>query len=166
MAHRIDHHGRFVSDAAAVYAVLCSQEFLRARLAALGGEQSSLECYDQSGGEVRHHSRHGIPAEVLPPAVRTLSGGSLTVDRRESWRVAGGEYLGEVGISIPGVPGELGGTQRIVHLEPGSDLVAQGTISVPVPVLGGKIEESVLGYITELLDAEYEFTRDWLGEGR
>jgi hypothetical protein len=164
MARRIDQHGRFTSDAATVYAAVSAQDFLRARLAAVGGEQSSLECYEHAGGAVRHHSRHGVPAGVLPAAVRTLAGGSVTVDRRETWRAAGSEYLGEVGISIPGVPGELGGTQRIVELDSGSELAAEGTINIPVPVLGGKIEDSVLGYITELLDAEYEFTRDWLGE--
>jgi hypothetical protein len=164
MAHQIDHHGRFSSDAPTVYAAVSSRPFLLARLAELGGEHSSLESYEEDGGMVRHHSRHGIPADVLPQAVRTLAAGSLTVDRRESWRPGDGDYRGEVTIAIPGVPGELGGTQRIVAAGSGSELIAAGSVHVPVPLLGGRIEESVIGYITELLDAESEFTRHWLSE--
>ena len=97
--------------------------------------------------------------------MRTLLGGDLKIDRVETCRPdpAGG-YAGTTSVTIPGMPGELGGAMRLTDTAGGSEIVLDGSVRIPIPLVGGKIEESVADQISTLLDAEHEFTQDWLDQ--
>jgi hypothetical protein len=166
MARRIDHRSRFRWDAKTVYTTLVDPAYLDARLAALGGQHAQLaERTVEPDGRATVKLRHGVAGENLPPAVRTLLGGDLMIDRAETWRpLESGGYSGTVSVTIPAMPGEMGGTQRLSDAGTGSELIVDGSVSIPIPFVGGKIEETVVGQITKLLDAEHAFTQDWLDQ--
>lgn len=163
MARRIEHRTRFDRDPKTVHTALVDPEYLRARLAVLGGQGASLGGHTESGGTVTYRLRHGVAARDLPPAVRTLLGGDLKIDRTETWRPDGDGYAGTVAVTIPGVPGDLSATMRLVPVDGGSEHTVDGSVRVPIPLVGGKVEESIAEQLGRLLDAEGRFTRDWLG---
>jgi hypothetical protein len=165
MARRIDHRSRSRWDAKTVYTTLVDPAYLDARLAALGGQHAQVaERRVEPDGRATVKLRHGVAGKDLPPAVRTLLGGDLMIDRTETWRPDGrGGYAGTVSVTIPAMPGELGGTHRLSDSDSGSELVLDGSVSIPIPFVGGRIEETVAEQITKLLDSEHAFTEDWLG---
>jgi Protein of unknown function (DUF2505) len=166
MARRIDHRARSRWDARKVYTTLVDPAFLDARLARLGGTHARLvEHRVESDGRATVKLRHGVAGGSLPPAVRTLLGGDLMIDRVETWRPdPNGGYSGTVSVTIPAMPGELGGTHRLTDSGTGSDLVVDGSVGIPIPFVGAKIEETVVDQITKLLDAEHAFAEEWLDQ--
>jgi hypothetical protein len=164
MARRIEHRTRSAADVDRVRDTLVDPAYLRERLAAIGGPGAELRSHQSGPDGVEYTMRHGVRAENLPGPVRTLLGGDLKIDRAETWRPdpAGG-YRGTVAVTIPGMPGELGGTMRLTaRADGGSETVLDGTVKIPIPLIGAKVEETVAGKIIELLETEHEFTEKWL----
>jgi len=149
-----------------MHAALIDPAYLNARLAVLGGKDAELLGHRTTGDQVEIHLKHGVEGRDLPSAVRTLLGGDLTIDRVETWRPNGsGSYDGTVKVTIPGMPGELTGRMTLADRTPeGSERTIDGSVRIPIPLVGGKVEESVSGQISKLLDAETEFTQKWLAE--
>jgi hypothetical protein len=169
MARRIEHRTRSRWDVRTVYTTLVDPAYLDARLAALGGKGAQLADHRVGPDElVSYRLRHGVESRHLPPAVRTLLGGDLMIDRTETWRPdpAGG-YAGTVVVGIPGMPGELGGKVRLSDDGNGGTTQAMdGSVQIPIPLVGGRIEETVADQISKLLDAEHTFTEEWLDKHR
>jgi hypothetical protein len=162
MARRIEHRTTTAWSPETVYTTRVDPAYLRERLAKLGGQGAQLAEHEVNGDAVRYRLRHGVAAENIPPAVRALVGGDLTIDRVETWSPGDGGYTGTVRVTIPGMPGDMSGTQRIAAAGGGSEYAINGEVSVPIPLFGGKIEETVAAQIGKLLDAEDEFTSGWL----
>lgn len=164
MARRIEHRSEFPHDAATVYRTVVDREYLSKRLTELGGNDPAIVRHTASEDSASFALRHGIDGADLPPAVRTIVGGDLTIDREESWRRRpDGGYTGEVVVGVAGMPGELRGEQTLRDSGTGSVLTVAGNVSVPVPFVGGKVEETIGHHLRSLLDAEHEFTLRWLG---
>jgi hypothetical protein len=163
MARRIEHRSRSRWDARTVYTTLVDPEYLNERLDKLGGKGARLSYHRESGTQVSYQLRHGVEAQNLPPAVRTLLGGDLMIDRTETWRPdSAGGYAGTVAVTIPGMPGDLSATMRLTDADGGSTLVTDGSVKIPIPLVGGRIEETVAEQIGKLLDSEHTFTESWL----
>lgn len=166
MARRIEHRTRSGWNPKTVYRALIDPGYLTERLAALGGPGASLVEHAPTGDEVRYRLRHGVASGDLPAPIRTLLGGDLTIDRAETWRPDGDDgYAGTVKVTIPGMPGDLSGTMRLTATDDGgSEHLVDGTVRVPIPLVGGRVEESVVDQLSRLLDAEDRFTQTWLRE--
>ncbi|MGH3491853.1 MAG: DUF2505 domain-containing protein [Sciscionella sp.] len=164
MARRIEHQCSYDTDSAAVFATVIDERYLRARLAEIGGPRARLEEFTVTENGMSSHARHGVDAADLPSAVRALVGGDLTIDRRESWQRNGHAYTGSIEVSIPNMPGDLSAQTQLSDLAAGSELRTDGSIRIPIPLVGAKIEESVSAHLIALLDTEHEFTVRWLRE--
>jgi hypothetical protein len=55
---------------------------------------------------------------------------------------------------------------RLAPAGDGSELVLDGLVKIPIPLVGGRIEESVAEQIGTLLDSEHTFAEDWLTQHR
>lgn len=163
MARRIEHRAGFAHPADAVYSSMVDAGYLRARLAEIGGKDAALLEHDTSGGSVRYHLRHGLEARHLPSVVRGALGGDLSIDRVEQWQgPADGGYAGSATVTVPGTPAQLTGELRLAGVDGGCELRMDGAVSVSIPLVGGKIEETIVRYVRELLDNEHAFTERWL----
>lgn len=147
-----------------MYTTLVDPAYLNERLDKLGGKGARLSYHRETGTGVSYQLRHGVEAQNLPPAVRTLLGGDLMIDRTETWRPDGsGGYAGTVSVTIPGMPGDLSATMRLGDAGGGgSELDTDGSVKIPIPLVGGRIEETVAEQIGKLLDSEHTFTESWL----
>jgi hypothetical protein len=164
---RIAHRATWDAPAETVYSVLVDADHLNARLRELGGNDPALleHAVDASGARLRF--RHSVPVEFLPSVLRRFTGDDLVLDRLETWRPRdGGGYEGTFEVTVRGLPGSLTGTQQLTDTADGSVTEVEGHATVPVPLVGGRIEGIVEGHVTGLLDAEDEFTRRRLAQDR
>jgi uncharacterized protein DUF2505 len=165
MPRPIDHRSSYPYPAERVYAALADPEYLRARLARMGGKGAELLAHSADGDLVRYRLRQGVDRELLPPFVQTLISGDLMIERGETLRPdpAGG-YRGDVDVRVPGTPVAAAGAMALVDTAEGSDFLVRAQVTVNVPFLGGKIESTIAENVRTLLVAESGFTRDWLAQ--
>ncbi len=166
MTRRIEHRSTSEWPAARVHEALVDIDFLKERLAELGGSDTKLLEHSSTDEETHFKIRQGVSAEHLPSVVRTVVSGDLMLDRSESWRCQGpGRYTGEVAAAIPRVPGSITGSMWLTDLdgdEKGSEFVVRGEVGVSVPLVAGKLEELAAERIRGLLEDEARFTYEWL----
>ncbi|MFC5995661.1 DUF2505 domain-containing protein [Pseudonocardia hispaniensis] len=163
MARQIYHRSTSTFPADKVYSVLIDQDQLKARLHELGGPGAALLHYSVDGDGVRYRLQHGIDTGKLPSPVQGLAPTGLRIERTESLRPDGpGRYTGTVDVEIVGAPASMTGLLRLTDIAEGSEFVIDGTVTVKVPLIGGKMEGVVAASVQELLDAETEFTHEWL----
>jgi hypothetical protein len=158
MSRRIEHRARYSQPVNVVYPVLVDPEYLRARLKEIGGREAALLEHEAADGSAKYHIRHSLDARHLPSAVRAALGGDLTIDRVEQWR----GHTGTAQVTVPKTPAKLTADLALTDSGDGSELTMQGTVTVSIPLVGGKIEETIVRYVCELLDSERDFTERWL----
>ncbi|WP_433800567.1 DUF2505 domain-containing protein [Actinomycetospora sp. CA-084318] len=154
MARPIEHDASFPHPPDAVVGALTDDAFLNARLAELGGKDAALVSHD--GGRIV--LRQGVPVEFLPSVVRRFTGDDLVLDRTETWHGSSAD----VQVDVRGLPGSITGTQEVVGEGEGSRFTVRASTTVPVPMVGGKIEGVVAEQVSELLRWETEFLTRWL----
>lgn len=163
MSRPIRFRSRSAHPADAVYAATVDHDQLIARLAELGGHGAELLDHSANADGAQYRLRHGLAADELPAMARTFLPSDLVIERTETWQREGaGRYRGDVEVSIPGTPGKVGGRQTLADADGGSELVMNGHVEVPVPFIGGKIEDIIVEQVERLVAAETNFTQQWL----
>lgn len=160
MAQSIEHRAEYDAPAETVRGVLVDPDYLRARLAELGGKDAELVSHEVTPDGARLVLRQGVPVEFLPTVVRRFTGDDLVLDRTERWN----GLHADIEVTVRGLPGSITGSQDLTDDGPGSRLALRGETRVPVPMVGGRIEGVVAEQVTELMGFESEFTRRWLAE--
>jgi hypothetical protein len=159
MPRRIDHRATAPVAADELAAVMLDADYLRARLAELGGPGAEL----LEHGDGRYRIRHGVDESVLPQLVRNLVGGPLVIERTESLRRTGeNAWSGRTDVAIPGTPASATGSMSVTGGPASSVFAVEATVTVAVPFLGGRIETTIAEQVKQLLDAETTFTLEWL----
>ncbi|MEV0699030.1 DUF2505 domain-containing protein [Saccharopolyspora sp. NPDC050389] len=166
MTRHIEFRSTYEWPAALVFAVLIDPGYLRERLRVLGGDNELLE-HEATENGVWFRIRQGVRAEVIPSVARTVVGGDLAIDRAEEWsREADGGFAGEVTAGALVMPRSITAVQRLRDLPAGAgcEFVVEGDVKVAIPLLGGKLEDLFAREVRGLLEAEHEFTVEWLSE--
>jgi Protein of unknown function (DUF2505) len=163
MARQIDFRSPLPHPAETVYATMVDAEYLRARLQRLGGPGAALLEHRVDPAGVRYRLRQGLDRSALPPVVQNLLPGNLVIERTETIRPAGpGRYEGTVDVQVPGAPVTAVGRMQLHEGAGGSEFALQADVTVHLPLIGGRIEETVVEQVRNLMAAETEFTREWL----
>lgn len=118
---------------------------------------------DSRGTDV--HFSHILSADDLPAIARPVVPGRFVVTRQQHFEpfdstanTAAGRYLAD----IPTVPVELAGTYILRDAVGGSQMQMDSHCTVRAPLIGGKIEQWVLGGLESLFAQEGEFTTEWI----
>ena len=165
MATQFDYRSTSTYPADEVYATMVDPDYLRARLAEIGGPGAALLEHSADTDTARYRLRHGIDPEKLPSLIRTVLPREVVIERTETWRRQGvGDYTGDIRVTIPGTPGSATGAMRLRDTDGGSELHIRIEVTVNVPLLGGKVESMVSGHIKDLLASESAFTQQWLAQ--
>lgn len=163
MSRQFDYRAMPPHPAAAVFAAMVDADCLRARLAQLGGRNAALLEHEVTADSARFRVRHGLDPSDMPQAVRSFLPPDFVIHRLETWRLGGdGHYTGMADVDVPGTPASASGQMGLRDAEPGSELRIRTDVTVKVPLLGGRIEDSVGGQILKLLAAETAFTLEWM----
>jgi len=155
----------FRADVDTLYRLLTDREFLEKKYLAVGSRNLEfLECA-QDEEVFRIEWRREIPSNPPAFARKVLAEWNSMEEIMEWERLPDGgaraDYLGKV----KGVPGELRG-EFVLKADDGGtveEIEMQATINIPL--VGKKIASFAEDDAQANLTREYEFTRDYLGEG-
>jgi hypothetical protein len=160
VSHTLTYPGTAVAD---VYAMLADPAYRKAV-----GEYQRVTDFScditptGNGMQVRLEQAHGT--DRIPSFAQKLVGGEIRFVQEESWS---SPSAADIHVSIPGKPGEMTGATTLT--QSGADVVQQIdlAVKVSVPLIGGKLEELVAGFVTKSFDAENKVGVKWLrGEWR
>jgi hypothetical protein len=149
----------FPASPAAVYALYTDAEFLQSRLEDCGAVDPHVLSVEPTGDGVTSVTRQSIPATVLPAMVGSMMAGDPITERTEAWRPEGDGYLADFSVTIKGAPASLKGTMALTPSGSGSTLTVTGQAAVPIPLFGGKIEQTVVEQVGTLIAMESDYTR-------
>lgn len=146
----------------AVYALYTDADFLQSRLDDSGALDPQVISVEPAGAGVTTVTRQSIPASVLPAMVSSMMSGDPATERTEAWRPDGEGYLADFTLTIKGAPASIKGTMTLAPSESGCTLTVQGQASVPIPLFGGKIEQTVVEQVAAVIRVESDYTRNRL----
>jgi Protein of unknown function (DUF2505) len=117
---------------------------------------------DGSGADVRIEQAHGT--DRIPSVAQKLVGDEIRFQQHESWATSSNA---DVEVLIPGKPGEMHGTLAL--RQDGADVrqVVEMEVKVSIPLVGGKLEDMIAGFVGRVFDAQHHVGVKWLrGEWR
>lgn len=165
MARHIEHSAQYPRPVATLHAALTDEGYWQARLKEVGGPGATFESLTVGDGTIDVVLKQSVPAEHLPSVVTSIRPGDLIIRRTESWGpLQGDRAQGTFSAEVEGAPGRLRGTMTLSADGTGSELVMDGDVEVKIPLIGGKIESVIAGQVLELLDAEEDFTGQWVAQ--
>lgn len=163
MARPLQHSAEFAHPVEKVLAAIAEEESLRERLAAVGGHDAALVSHEKSAAGTTYKLRQGIAAEKLPGVVRKIHSGDLIVNREQTWHSKpDGTVVGTGTAQVSGVPGAIAVDTTLTPAGNGTKLQVRGQVKVSIPLIGGKIEETIAEQVVRLLRHEDAFVAEQL----
>jgi hypothetical protein len=133
-------------------AVCDYQQVLHRKVSVDRNGESFSATIDQSHGTDR-----------LPGFAKKIVGGHINIVQDESW-IDG--HLGEITVTVPGRPGQMNGTATLVQDSDGVTEKVDMTVTVHLPLIGGKVEGLIADMLGKALRSEHTVGRDWLAKKR
>ena len=170
MARKFEHSVPSTLSVSEVHAALTSEQYWKDRLEAVGGPKAELKSVTVTGDDadtrtVRVEQLQAVAEDLLPGAITAIHPGDLFISRMESWGSVDAQgAAGEFEANVEGAPATVKGTVKLTSEKSGSTFTIAGAAEVKVPIFGGKIEQAVIEQILALIDAEQEFTGEWVRE--
>jgi hypothetical protein len=160
VSHTLTYSDTTVDD---VYAMLADPAYRKA----VGDYQKVVDfsCDVMPSGDgmqVRLEEAHGT--DRIPSFAQRLVGNEIRFVQEEMWSSHSGA---DIHVTIPGKPGEMTGSTSLA--QSGDDVVQQTDLAVKVsiPLVGGKVEDLIAGFLGKAFDAEGKVAGKWLrGEWR
>ncbi|MDQ3887243.1 MAG: DUF2505 domain-containing protein [Actinomycetota bacterium] len=159
MSRRLELRHPYLVPAERIHEVLTDPEYLRDKLREVGGPGAELVSRTEDNGQVTVVQRQAVPENMLPAVVRSFLPGDLNITRTEVWA---GPTAGTIDVVVSGAPGSVSGTIAVTPDDPGALVIIRIDASVPVPLVGGMIEQAMIDNIGKLGEIEHAFTREWL----
>ena len=115
-----------------------------------------------TGMQVRLEQAHGT--DRIPAFAQRLVGSELRFVQTEAWKSPAGADLH---VTIPGKPGEMVGSTFLTQSGEGVTQEISLGVKVSIPLVGGKVEDLIAGFVGKAFDAEGKVGAKWLrGEWR
>lgn len=160
VSHTLTYSGTTVAE---VYAMLGERAYRQA----VGDYQRVVDFAcditpDGAGMRVRLEEAH--PTDRIPSFAQRLVGSEIRFVQEETWS---SPSSADILVTIPGKPGDMTGTETLTQV--GDDVVQQIDLAVKVsiPLVGGKVEDLVAGFVGKAFEAEHKVGLTWLkGEWR
>ncbi|UYM03425.1 DUF2505 domain-containing protein [Solicola gregarius] len=157
---KVNHELRYDAKPAAVYTMLTDPSFRERVCDRSRAIDWNVDVVETSGGtQVTVERSHAAPN--LPGFARKFVGDSIRIAQVETWS---NETTATLQLTIPGKPGRLVGTSELTTDGDGTLQTISGTLKVGVPLIGGKLEELVDGFLRKALRAEQRVGADWLAD--
>jgi hypothetical protein len=151
-----------------ILSAFADDEYWRARLAAFESGTATLEDLTvEPDGAVTVQLAVRLLADRLPAVVTKFAGGDLAMARTERWSWIDGEQAsGAIEVAVPRAPVTAHGEVLLTPLPTGSQLRFSTTVDVRVPLVGGLIENFIIGRLGDDIGAVQRFTNEWIAENR
>ncbi|MCV7066876.1 DUF2505 domain-containing protein [Mycolicibacterium houstonense] len=158
----------FDAPADAVYAAYARREYWQAmmdRYDDLTPGKSDLTAFSSGEHGIEVEFRQVLPRAELPPILRSVVPLDMAITRRQCLGPFDpGGVKGDYTATVSHVPGRLDGRYVLTGVGAGSRLLADSRCKVPMPLVGGKLEDMVLQSVNDVFTIEGAFTTEWISE--
>ncbi|RJQ78044.1 DUF2505 domain-containing protein [Pseudonocardiaceae bacterium YIM PH 21723] len=163
MASRMETRLSYPFPATRVRSALVDPNYLRAKLASVHGDNSEVTEHSVApDGGVQYTLALPIPLDKLPSIAKTLVPAGERLRRTEVWSSSQDAPTMTSSVVVPNAPARIEATARLEAEGAGSVIVTDLTVSISVPLVGGKIEKALIKQLTEVLEKEHRFDLEWL----
>ena len=153
--------GRTVEE---VRAMLADPDFRQAVCSFQQVEDSAVTIEEFDDGSMTVDLDRTYGTDLVPSFARKFVGDTIALVQREEWS---SPTESRFEVSIPGKPGDLTGTARLVQSGPDAVETVAMEVKVSIPLVGGKLEDLVAGLMRDAFRAENKVGLKWLaGEWR
>lgn len=144
------------------------EEYWQARLAAFDGGTATLNSLVvDADGTVTAALTVSLLGNRLPKVVTAMARGDLEMTRTERWFASGdGHAHGEIEVAVPGAPVSALGEVSMAPSSRGARLQFSTTVQVNLPLVGGQIEDFIVGRLGKEIGAVQVFTDAWIAAKR
>lgn len=165
MSRRFEHSATYPCSAAALHAALVDETYWAGRVEHVGGPGARLESVEPRDGGLDVKLTQSIPAKHLPAVVSKIKSGDLVISRSERWSpLAQDQASATTRGAVQGTPATISATVELTGDSDTTTVRTTGKADVPVPFVGGKVEQAIVDNLTRLLDLEREYTAAWVRE--
>jgi hypothetical protein len=158
MAKRLVHELTYDAPLAAVAEMLADPAF-REEVCEKQGVLSHKVTIEPAGSGMEVTIDQVRPGLGLPSFAKKFVGEEINIVQQESWT---SQEVADVRVTIPGKPGDMVGTARLVESGGGTTETVDLTIKVNIPLVGGKIEGLISDLLLKALKTENVVGRDYL----
>lgn len=151
-----------------IHAAFSTKDYWLARHAAFDASSTLDSLTVDADGTVMVRATQHLARQLLPGAVAKFVPGGLKIVHSEKWRPAGGQRVhGQVSVSVPV---GLGSGRAEAWLLPavsagkGSELRFAATVDIKIPLIGGKLENSIGADLADNIPTIQRFTTTWIAE--
>ncbi len=162
MSKKISRIDKYAASPAAILAMLQDPDYVAAKYPALGDVANEVLTHDLTDGGLVLKVDREVPSD-LPDFAKKILGETNHLVQNESWTPDGDGYKCDLHIDAPGKPLGITGTLKIKPTGADtSDWHVDMEVKASIPLVGGKLEGSVVKETLASLDKEYAFNQDWL----
>jgi hypothetical protein len=147
-----------------ILAAFGDKQYWQARLAAFDGGKATLDGLAVDvDGSVTAALTVSLFANRLPKVVTALAPGDLEMARTETWHPTdNGQARGTIEVAVPGAPVSAIGNVVLVPRSGGALLDFSTTVKVNIPLVGGQVENYIIGRLGDEISAVQRFTDRWI----
>jgi len=152
-----------------VHAAFTREDYWLARRAAFDTTSTLDSLLDSlivdADGTVTVRAIRHLGRQLLPGVVAKLVPGDLQILHSETWRPVGDRQVcGQVSVSAPVGLGSVRADAWLAPAGNGSRMRFAATVEVKIPLVGGKLENSIGAELAENIPAIQRFTTAWITE--
>jgi hypothetical protein len=156
------HH--FAAAPDEVIDVFADEAAVVARYEGMGHREVEVTSVERGEGTLTVVSRRVVDVD-LPGFARKVLQPTNTMTQTDQWSQGPDGWTGSFAVDVAGAPVEMGGTMNLVAADGGSDYEVTITMSVKVPLVGGRIADWVgKNEAATTLRAEFAATDAWLAD--
>jgi hypothetical protein len=161
MATKLHHSIDFPCPPAQFAAAVATEQYWKDLVANVAADVSDLDSFTDDGDTITIVLRQRVPEKNLPTIVTKVRPGDLEITRTVVWPKAEAAD-GTFSAVVAGAPAKVNGTQKLVATSTGCEVIFTGQAEVSIPFIGGKVEKSIAENVVELIEAEREYTTEWI----
>jgi len=142
--------------------VFATEDAVRARYEGMGHREVEVQRTERGDGTLTVASRRVVDVD-LPGFARRVLQPTNTMIQTDVWAKSADGWSGTFDVEVAGAPVQLSGKMRLVEAGGGADYSVTLSMSVKVPLVGGKIADWVgKNDAMTTLKAEFAATDAWL----
>lgn len=147
MGTRFDFTATVDATPEQVWNCLADPEFWQARFSVVGSPTDEVVSHHVTEDTIEVELSQTVADEHIPAAAKKIVGGNMAITRYVLYKRAGNAISGES--HGGGVGGLLEVSGEITIAQDGKSVIetAHGVATVSVPLIGGKLEKSVISYL-------------------
>lgn len=167
MSTTLEHALTYSCSVEELHLAFLSEDYWRDLAAGVTGDYTTLTAAEINQVTATVTLTQIVPSEKLPSIVSKIIPGDVTIERVISWgSLEGGIAAGSTKAHVKDAPASIVGSSRLGANANGCSVTHTLETTVKIPLVGGRIEKTIGEHVLTLIDAERDFTEEWVTNKR